>query len=1094
MTKSTLTDEQSVCVQRKIQTVYRELISAGKTVQQARAQAYAIAASMCREDASIEKNADTEVAEILDIVAPEKPPVRIEKLMPVTGYPGGKSRQASMLVRAFPEHRTYVEPFCGMGSVFLRKEPSDAEVINDGNPDVAQFWRDIQSLTDEEIEHLKRRKLVGSKDQFKKWKDSSPSTKLDRITRMVYLRRFAAGANPEMGFMTLMKGTVAKAFKRIAKVRDRLKGVTILNDDYKDVIKRYDSDETVFYLDPPYSDDDSEAGRLGQGQIDLKEFRKIVGSLKGTAIISFWDTKAARDLFSGMEIRGVAVRGMAPGTAMARSQGPTRRELVISNRSLKRKIGKSIRCLRAHDAASIIRKMMIGETAQIDVKNDPTARMMEPIGLMDIDSGLVYGIVKMSQACKTPTGWACEVEPIGIMETPERVFGASPGEITGFVRIPDSFGSILKSHGDLPVLLDATMSPSVLCPGGRPRGMARMLRVASVGADYLGRATSQAIVRLHDRIHDVYRCWFFGTSRDSIDGCTRSDLVAAHRDVVMELRHRGIEPGEDLGCEKIGSEDEPKPVDGVVADDRPSGRVTGPRLFATEVLKHMRSASLRMPVAAIVGGMASQGFTDSSIEILIQGGLDASVATMVKTRIRKMLPPDISKRVRFVTDGSASGPIEAHVPIYALGLTRFPDPSPVRMAKQSKSPDAVNGRIHDGTLIFEIRGEEVSAEIDARDAEDVTVEFGLGSDESVEGFVSGCIDAGIYDLRKSGSGWSATRAHGFIPSIVASPARPISEYGSPCIPESMAKELHEELRFWEIEDDIARRNARDMAIDSGVFEGSAVVDGEFRFVSKRLFMSSPVRKSSDRFVIYRRVEPTKKAAFESSMESYCLSVGGMSFMATSDPFSGLHVPMRESSFDPEDPALFFESQGDASEIHKSRDRFSWKIENDSLSGILSVERTDGANDRMSACFSPDGIQKSSSSSCLTSMKCLVIKRDEEERIATGIVLEPETIDSQEDIESEDEIRKAAFDFMRRGAKIKLQHKVAMSRDEVYVIENYVAPVDFEINGEKVKKGSWVMSVKIEDDDIWDSVKTGKLTGFSVGGLSKKVKEQVDVDR
>ena len=36
----------------------------------------------------------------------------------------------------------------------------------------------------------------------------------------------------------------------------------------------------------------------------------------------------------------------------------------------------------------------------------------------------------------------------------------------------------------------------------------------------------------------------------------------------------------------------------------------------------------------------------------------------------------------------------------------------------------------------------------------------------------------------------------------------------------------------------------------------------------------------------------------------------------------------------------------------------------------------------------------------------------------------------------------------------------------------------------MKAGSWIMSVKVHDATIWKGVKEGKITGFSIGGMSK----------
>jgi hypothetical protein len=53
------------------------------------------------------------------------------------------------------------------------------------------------------------------------------------------------------------------------------------------------------------------------------------------------------------------------------------------------------------------------------------------------------------------------------------------------------------------------------------------------------------------------------------------------------------------------------------------------------------------------------------------------------------------------------------------------------------------------------------------------------------------------------------------------------------------------------------------------------------------------------------------------------------------------------------------------------------------------------------------------------------------------------------------------------------------------VESFIAPVDMTINGEFVKKGSWLLGVKIFDKDAWEAVKSGELfSGFSFRGGAK----------
>jgi cation transport regulator ChaB len=116
----------------------------------------------------------------------------------------------------------------------------------------------------------------------------------------------------------------------------------------------------------------------------------------------------------------------------------------------------------------------------------------------------------------------------------------------------------------------------------------------------------------------------------------------------------------------------------------------------------------------------------------------------------------------------------------------------------------------------------------------------------------------------------------------------------------------------------------------------------------------------------------------------------------------------------------------------------------------------------------------------------VLKADGEKRLVYGIVLEPgdpKHFDSQGDWLKPGEIEESAHDFMRRyrtaKATMGLQHE--KDAPEVDVVENYIAPSDATLGGEPVKKGSWVMAVYVGDAAIWKQIKSGELTGFSIGG-------------
>lgn len=116
-----------------------------------------------------------------------------------------------------------------------------------------------------------------------------------------------------------------------------------------------------------------------------------------------------------------------------------------------------------------------------------------------------------------------------------------------------------------------------------------------------------------------------------------------------------------------------------------------------------------------------------------------------------------------------------------------------------------------------------------------------------------------------------------------------------------------------------------------------------------------------------------------------------------------------------------------------------------------------------------------------SFRVPIMKGDRQ--IVYGVVSEPNSIDLQGDRLSESEIRKACHKFMQTSQKINKEHEGPAKAD---IIESYIAPTDFKCGGQMVRKGSWVMAVKVKDPDLWQAVKKGEITGFSIAGQGERV--------
>jgi len=123
------------------------------------------------------------------------------------------------------------------------------------------------------------------------------------------------------------------------------------------------------------------------------------------------------------------------------------------------------------------------------------------------------------------------------------------------------------------------------------------------------------------------------------------------------------------------------------------------------------------------------------------------------------------------------------------------------------------------------------------------------------------------------------------------------------------------------------------------------------------------------------------------------------------------------------------------------------------------------------------------------------EEEEEERTVLSVVLEPNdgedgaplSPDTQGDIYSKEAVKNTAWGWMEKGGKIGLMHQLDVS-EKVAVLESYVALSDIVIEeGTKnytIRKGSWVLRLRIYDDLLWKKAKDGTLGAFSVGGTAQ----------
>jgi DNA adenine methylase len=228
-----------------------------------------------------------------------RPPVR---------YYGGKWRIAPWIIQYFPPHVTYCEPFCGGASVLFRKEPSKYEVINDLNKDVVNFFDVLRSRPDDLIRAIELTPY--SRAEYIRAYDREGDS-VERARRF-YIRSRQSFGSGEGTYRTGWRyqandrrGTsVVGEWNQTAHLLEaarRLKVVQIECDDAFNVIERFDTPQTLFYVDPPYLFETrhSDEHRYACELTDAEHYQ-LAHSLKtvqGMVILSGYDSDLYNALF-----------------------------------------------------------------------------------------------------------------------------------------------------------------------------------------------------------------------------------------------------------------------------------------------------------------------------------------------------------------------------------------------------------------------------------------------------------------------------------------------------------------------------------------------------------------------------------------------------------------------------------------------------------------------------------------------------------------------------------------------------------------------------------------------------------------------------
>lgn len=226
---------------------------------------------------------------------------------------GGKGKVAPKIIQYMPHHRVYVELFGGAAHVLVQKAPSTHEVYNDIDGQLVNFLMVAREKPLELQEACET--LPYSRQLYEKWlHHDPPEDSFESAVRYFYLNRCGivngngpgsyktgwrhsvfSGQNPANGYQS--------ACQLFRQYSDRMKGVMIEHADFRTLIAKYDSPNTLFYADPPYIGREKYYFLTEEDREDPEKLHRdlaeLLNQIEGKAIVSYYDDPLLHEIYPG---------------------------------------------------------------------------------------------------------------------------------------------------------------------------------------------------------------------------------------------------------------------------------------------------------------------------------------------------------------------------------------------------------------------------------------------------------------------------------------------------------------------------------------------------------------------------------------------------------------------------------------------------------------------------------------------------------------------------------------------------------------------------------------------------------------------------
>lgn len=234
------------------------------------------------------------------------------------GWYGGKYSHLDWLLPLLPYTKHYCEPFGGSAAVLINRNPSPVETYNDIDGELVNFFRVLREQKDALLEAIGLTPFSREELRIAVNSNIEELTELERARLFfVRARQVRTGlaqtasegrwAHCKLTSRAGMAGAVSRwlgSVEGLSEIAQRLLRVQIENAPALEVIRRYDSLETLFYCDPPYvheSRSDTRAYAYEMTDYEHRKLAEVLHSVEGKVALSGYHGALMQELYGDWE-------------------------------------------------------------------------------------------------------------------------------------------------------------------------------------------------------------------------------------------------------------------------------------------------------------------------------------------------------------------------------------------------------------------------------------------------------------------------------------------------------------------------------------------------------------------------------------------------------------------------------------------------------------------------------------------------------------------------------------------------------------------------------------------------------------------------